>query len=470
MAIILIIDDDHLMCETMTRMVRRLGHETLAAETLAEGLALAAAHECDVVFLDVRLPDGNGLDALPKIDALTCHPEVIIMTGFGDPNGAELAIKSGAWDYIEKSSSVKEITLSLERALQYRQQKTAVAQSRTVAALKRSQIIGNSPRLNACLDLVAQAAGSDVNVFITGETGTGKELFARAVHENSQRARGNFVVVDCTALPETLVESLLFGHEKGSFTGADKARDGLVRQAHCGTLFLDEVGELPLPLQKAFLRVLQEHRFRPLGSSREVESDFRLVAATNRNLDLMVERGQFREDLLFRLRSYVIELPPLRERPEDIQELARHYADRFCERYGIAPKGFSPEFIKTLLAYSWPGNVREFVHTMERVLAAARYEATLFNKHLPTNIRIEVTRAAVENDPPAGATQTVDAVQTLPKLTDYREEVYNEAERNYLIDLMALSGQNIQEACRISGLSQSRLYALLKKHDISRGR
>jgi two-component system NtrC family response regulator len=244
----------------------------------------------------------------------------------------------------------------------------------------------------------------------------------------------------------------------------------LVRQAHCGTLFLDEVGELPLPLQKAFLRVLQEHRFRPLGSSREVESDFRLVAATNRNLDQMVERGQFREDLLFRLRSYVIELPPLRERPDDIQELARHYADRFCERYGIAPKGFSPEFIRTLLAYSWPGNVREFVHTMERVLAAARYEATLFTKHLPTNIRIEVTRAAVESDPPAGQPQATEGVQSLPKLNDYREDIYNEAEKNYLFDLMALSGQNIQDACRISGLSQSRLYALLKKHEISRGR
>jgi two-component system NtrC family response regulator len=331
-------------------------------------------------------------------------------------------------------------------------------------------IVGGSPRLQACLARGRQAAANEANVLIAGEAGTGKELLARFIHAQSQRADGTFVVVDCTALPETLVESLLFGHEKGSFTGADKARDGLVRQAHCGTLFLDEVGELPLPLQKAFLRVLQEHRFRPLGSSREVESDFRLVAATNRNLDLMVERGQFREDLLFRLRSYVIELPPLRERPDDIQELARHYADRFCERYGIAPKGFSPEFIRTLLAYSWPGNVREFVHTMERVLAAARYEATLFTKHLPTNIRIEVTRAAVESDPSAGQPQAGEGVQSLPKLNDYREDIYNEAEKNYLFDLMALSGQNIQEACRISGLSQSRLYALLKKHEISRGR
>jgi two-component system NtrC family response regulator len=266
------------------------------------------------------------------------------------------------------------------------------------------------------------------------------------------------------------VESLLFGHEKGSFTGAEKSRDGLIRQAHCGTLFLDEVGELPLMMQKAFLRVLQEHRFRPVGGSREIDSDFRLVAATNRNLEQMVERGQFREDLLFRLKSFVIELPPLRERPEDIQELARYYADRFCERYGLSPKGFSPEFINILLAYTWPGNVREFVHTMERVLSAARFEPTLFTKHLPTNIRIEVTRAAVEHDSPLAPPDSGGTVQTLLKLNDYREAVYSDAEKNYLYDLLALAGQNIPEACRISGLSQSRLYALLKKHEIARNR
>lgn len=470
MALILIIDDDNLMCDTMTRVVRRIGHDPVSASTLKEGLAMARAQEYDVVFLDVRLPDGNGLDALPLLEALPSAPEMIIMTGFGDPNGAELAIKSGAWDYIEKSSSVKEITLSLERALQYRQQKTAVAHTRKVSALKRNQIIGNSQRLNACLDLVAQASGSDVNVFITGETGTGKELFARAVHENSQRARGNFVVVDCTALPETLVESLLFGHEKGSFTGAEKAREGLVRQAHCGTLFLDEVGELPLMLQKAFLRVLQEHRFRPLGGNREIESDFRLVAATNRNLDRMVEQGQFREDLLFRLKSYVIELPPLRERLEDLQELARYYADRFCERYGLAPKGFSPEFIKSLRNYSWPGNIREFVHTMERVLSSARFEPTLFTKHLPINIRVEVTRASIERDPSFDMNLGGDMIHALPQLNDYRDAVYNDAEKNYLSDLLTVTDRNIREACRISGLSQSRLYALMKKHDMTRSK
>ncbi|MBW2688591.1 MAG: sigma-54-dependent Fis family transcriptional regulator [Deltaproteobacteria bacterium] len=470
MANILIIDDDDLMCATLSNLVQRSGHEVACAMSVHDGQKLAEIRLFDVVFLDVHLPDGNGLDLLPKLEALSPAPEVIIITGFGEPNGAELAIKSGAWDYIEKSSSAKEITLALERALQYRYEKHAVSQKHTVASLKRQSIIGSSPKLQNCLDMIAQAAGSDINVFISGETGTGKELFARAVHENSQRTRGNFVVVDCTALPETLVESLLFGHEKGTFTGAEKAREGLVRQAHCGTLFLDEVGELPLNMQKAFLRVLQERRFRPLGSSREIDSDFRLVSATNRNLDQLVKAGHFREDLLFRLRSYVIELPPLRERLEDFQELARFYADRFCDRYDLPSKGFSPDFIKTLRAYPWPGNVREFVHTMERTLASARYESTLFPKHLPTSIRVEVTRASVAQDHDFDVTLGNGTIHNLPKLHDYRDAVYNEAEKNYLHDLLALSDQNISEACHLSGLSQSRLYALMKKHEVTRDR
>jgi len=467
---ILIIDDDETMCATLARLVKRMGHVAVCTTRCAEGLAATAAEDFDVVFLDVRLPDGNGLDLLPRIEAAGSAPEVIIMTGFGDPNGAELAIKSGAWDYIEKTSSARDITLSLERALQYRLEKTALSGRHKVSALKRDRIIGTSPPLNACLDQVAQAAGSDVNVFITGETGTGKELFARAVHDNSHRAGHSFIVVDCTALPETLVESLLFGHEKGSFTGAEKARDGLVRQAHQGTLFLDEVGELPLTLQKAFLRVLQERRFRPLGSNREVESDFRLVAATNRNLDQMVHNGQFREDLLYRLRSYLIELPPLRERVEDITVLTRYHIDQFCERYHLAPKGFSPEFLEMLKSYAWPGNVRELVHTLERTLSSARFDPTLFPKHLPTPLRVQVTRANVQQETETGSTTGIASLQNLPSLHEYRESIYNDAERQYLLDLMSLTDFHIAEACRLSGLSQSRLYALLKKHEVPRSR
>ncbi|HET6418567.1 MAG TPA: sigma-54 dependent transcriptional regulator [Geobacteraceae bacterium] len=462
MANILIIDDDENMRSSLMLMVKRLGHDASCASTLREGMEKAFAQAFDLILLDVRMPDGSGLDILPDIQHSPSAPEVIIVTGFGDPDAAELAIKSGAWDYIEKGASLQQMTLPLVRALQYREGKNAI-NKKSITALKREGIVGSSQKISNCLDFVAQAASTDTTVLITGETGTGKELFARAIHSNSRRAGGNFVVVDCAALPETLVESLLFGHERGTFTGAEKAREGLILQANGGTLFLDEVGELPLAVQKSFLRVLQEHRFRPIGGSREIESDFRLISATNRDLGSMVQTNRFRDDLLFRLRSFVIELPPLRERTDDIKELLRYHLDRLCERYGLSPKGFSPEFLQTLLEYPWPGNVRELVNTLERVLASARFESTLFPKHLPTDIRVQVTRASLGHAPTFG--EDAKHVRELPPIHDFREEVYSHAEREYLRDLMSLSEGNIKEACRISGISQSRLYALLKKHN-----
>jgi len=465
---ILIIDDDELMVSSLLLMVRNQGHEVASSGSLAEGIEMAASQDFDVVFLDVRMPDGNGLEALPRLAESPAAPEVIIITGFGDPDGAELAIKCGAWDYIEKGSSVKEMNLSLERALQYRREKKTENISQSVVALKREDIYGNSPKLRACLNLVAQAAGSEASILITGETGTGKELFARAIHRNSPRATKDFVTVDCAALPETIAESLLFGHEKGTFTGAEKPREGLVRQAHGGTLFLDEVGELPLSVQKNFLRVLQERRFRPLGSSREIESDFRLVAATNRNLEEMVAKNQFRSDLLFRLRAFTIDLPPLRERTEDIKELARSHLDRLCECNSLASKGFSPEFLDALFDYQWPGNVRELANTLVRAFSAARFEPTLYPKHLPTHIRVQIMRNSVNQTSTPGNGYGANQGRRLPSIHDYREAVYAQAEKHYLQDLMSLAENDIPEACRVSGLSLSRLYALLKKHQIER--
>jgi two-component system, NtrC family, response regulator len=468
MARILIIDDEETMCSAMSLIGRRSGHETSCVKTLAEGFRKASEEDFDVIFLDVRMPDGNGLDVLPRLAQTPSKPEIIIMTGFGDPRGAELAINSGAWDYIEKGCSTKDITLSLVRALEYRKQKMSLGRQPAVVALKRESIIGNSPKLNACLDAVARAAGSDTSVLILGETGSGKELFARAVHQNSKRADKPFVVADCASLPETLVESLLFGHEKGAFTGAERTRDGLFTEANGGTIFLDEVGELPLSIQKSFLRVLQERRYRPVGSNRELESDFRLVAATNRSLDQMVQEGTFRSDLLFRLSSFVIELPPLRERKEDIKELARYYMDRFCDRYGLSPKGSCPEFMETLMSYTWPGNVREFINTMERTVIAAREEPVLFAQHLPTPIRVQVAQMGVRSQPAPEPESPAGSLIELPKLNEFRESVYTRAERQYLLDLMSMADNDIATACRLSGLSQSRLYALLKTHDVSR--
>jgi len=272
MARILIIDDDKLMCRSLSLVARQKGYEASSTNTLGEGLEKAITELFDVIFLDVNMPDGNGLEFLSKLPKLPSSPEIIIITGFGDPNGAELAIKCGAWDYLEKGASINEITLSLLRALEYREQKRIESSTNDAGLLKRDGIIGNSVRLKECLDLVAQSAICDSNVLITGETGTGKELFAKAVHQNSLRSKKNFVVVDCASLPENLIEGMLFGHEKGAFTNADQAREGLILQANGGTLFLDEIGEMPLSLQKVFLRVLQDHRFRPLGSNRELET------------------------------------------------------------------------------------------------------------------------------------------------------------------------------------------------------
>jgi len=460
MAKILIIDDDKMVCDTLSQAVKGMGHEAEYALTLGEGMEKATSGHYDVIFLDVRLPDGSGLEALPRIRELPLSPEVIIITGYGDPSGAELAIKSGAWDYMEKPLSLKVITFSLMRVLQYRDAKKG---KRSPLALKLEGIVGSSPRMKVCYELLAQAAGSDANVLITGETGTGKELFARAIHNNSSRAKKSFVVIDCTALPATLVESMLFGYEKGAFTGADRSQDGLIKEADGGTLFLDEVGELPLSLQKPFLRVLQEKTFRPIGSKKEIRSDFRLIAATNRDLDKMVEAGRFRKDLLYRLRSFIIEIPPLREHIEDVKELAIYHMAKLCEHYGVKNKGFSPEFFDALMAYDWPGNVRELINALEWALTVAINEPILFPEHLPTYIRIQLMRTKATREDPGMEEPSGRPRKELPTLKEFRKKM----DRQYLKDLLSLTQGDIKEACRISGLSRSRLYALLKEHQLT---
>lgn len=465
MANILIIDDDRLICDAVAGAVKRMGHTVICVSTLREGLKTARSEAFDIVFLDVRMPDGSGLDILPAIRETPSAPEVIIITGFGNPDGAELAIKNGAWDYIEKPCSLQAMTLPLVRALQYREEK----QNKTgLVNLKREGIIGSSRQMESCLDLVAQASGSDASVLITGETGTGKELFAWAIHKNSRRADKNFVVVDCAALPETLVESILFGYEKGAYTGADKSREGLIIQADGGTLFLDEVAELPLPTQSSFLRVLHEHRFRPIGRKEEITSNFRLIAASNRNLDDLVIRREFREDLLFRLRAFTLELPPLRGRQEDIKELIRYYVPKICEDYGIPEKRISPEFYDLPLRYHWPGNARELIHALEQAISGSPEDPVLFPQHMPTHIRVGVARASVGEGPANQKTAQGKAKppKALAKLQKFRENAIAEAERRYLKDLLLLSDGNFPKACQISGLSRSRLYALVKKYHI----
>ncbi len=463
MANVLIIDDDQAIGKMLSELVNEAGHDARYVLNLKEGLHEVASEQYDIVFLDVQLPDGNGLRALPAIRKKRSAPEVIIITGRGDPDGAELAIKNGAWDYVQKPFPAQQAILALKRVLEFRQQKKS---QKPAVAIRREGIIGNSPRMRDCLDLMAQAAGTDASVLIVGQTGTGKELFARAIHNNSLRDDKAFVVVDCATLPETLVESTLFGHEKGAFTGADRSQQGLVKQADGGTLFLDEIGELPLAIQRAFLRVLQEHRFRPVGSSREIDSDFRLIAATNRNLDQSVQTGKFRQDLLFRLRSTTIDLPPLKEHPEDIKDLAIYYIAKICDRYGIGTKGFAPEFLEVLMTYNWPGNVREMINALESSITSAREDHTLLPIHLPLQIRAQLARDSIDTQPAEDNTplRQTDAFKPPPNL----RELLDTTEKQYLQDLINFTEGNVQEACRISGLSRSRFYDRLKKYAIKR--
>ncbi len=508
MANLLLVDDDILIREALHLIARQMGHKTRGAGSLDEARDLLAQERFDVVFLDLRLPDGYGLTLMPDIKRAPSSPEVIIVTGAEDPEGAELAIKSGAWDFVQKPVTLKTITLPLTRALEYRAQKIS---KRPKTALKREGIVGASPVIEACLDLVAQAADSDASVLITGETGTGKELFARAIHANSRRSEKSFVVVDCAALPETLVESVLFGHVKGAFTGAEKERDGLILLADGGTLFLDEIGELSPSIQKTFLRVLQDGRFRPVGAKKEGQSDFRLLAATNRDLDAMAAAGSFRDDLLYRLRTMVVELPPLRQRLEDIKPLTIERMTRLCERYGLPTKGFSGEFFDALAAYNWPGNVRELFHTLERMLLSHRDQPVLYPRHLPDEIRIQALKSTASlreqeradrpeqgeafpsdaldggapgggsylEEPPvqglpadapgdarqeAGSPYLAERGAPPPPWKTYRRRCLEEGEERYLRELMRHCLGNVGRASRVSGLSPSRLYDLLRKY------
>ncbi len=482
MAQILIIDDEPRVCDMLSDLIQELGHTPYNAYTLENGHRQITEHEIDVVLLDIHLPDGNGLEAIPILKKGRNSPEVIIITGYGDPDGAELAINSGAWYYIQKKDSIQKIILSLKRVLDYR---NSVNQSQsTTKRFKRCGIIGQSQPLKQCIEKTAQAADTDANVLISGETGTGKELFAYALHANSRRADNHFVVVDCAALPESLVESTLFGHKKGAFTGADKQREGLISQADGGTLFLDEIGEMTLSLQKILLRVLQEKRYRPIGGTKEVKSDFRLVSATNRNLDQMVKEKRFRKDLLYRLRTMDVELPPLCKRKPDIKAITGKYVDEIVGHNGLKPKGIDPDVIEMLCAYDWPGNVRELIAILENAVIKAKNESILFPQHLPTSLRAEIARSdvlpkeapcvAISEDSaitePTEPVSQVTGPSFILTYKDYCREYKVSRDGIYFRKLMELADHDIETACRISGLSRTQIYTHLKKNHIPRRR
>ena len=460
---VLIIDDDEQVCKLLTRVFSKTGGQIFYKYTLKEGLATIFSDNIDIVFLDVNLPDGNGLEAIEIIKQHPAAPEIIIITGEANFDGAELAMRSKAWDYISKKGSHKDFKFALDRAFEYRKQKQL---NQLKKKIKRDAIIGESPAISTCLDKVSKAAGSDIPVVITGETGTGKELFSRAIHANSNRSHSGFVVVDCAALPEYLVESTLFGHTKGAFTGADSDKPGLMKMADKGTLFLDEIGELPLNMQKKFLRALQEKEFRPVGGKNEVKSDFRLICATHCDLSNMVEKNKFREDLYFRIFSMNIKLPPLKDREDDAAAIAQSLlAQKTASSENLCI--MSPEFLEEIRSYEWPGNVRELITTINLVCSNVGPGSTLFPHHLSSHIRAFNIRNKF-SIPDHGDTAAKNLSPDAKKVgKDLKFKAYIEQMKyDYLQALLSAAKGDIKESCRRSGLSRSQLYRLLQQHKI----
>ncbi len=458
---VLIIDDDPDICFFFETVLEEMECHTHTANRIKDAKELNGRLSFDLILLDLELPDGNGLDVIQNLMDSPSFPEVIIITGTGDARGAEIAFKYGAWDYVQKPFQLDDVYLPIERALKYRKEKLT---SRQRAPLARSRIIGESSAIQTCLEEVGKAAATDASVIITGETGTGKELFARAIHENSPRAAKPFVAVDCGALTETLIESTLFGHEKGAFTGASAKQDGLIVQADQGTLMLDEIGDMPLTMQKTFLRSLQERSVRTIGGTREIPVNIRLISATNVDLDEMVKQNLFREDLLYRIRAMDIRLPPLRERKKDIELIVLKKVHELSSHYKISAKAVSKEFLDILSANPWPGNVRQLINVLEYALASAGEDPTLVPKHLPPEFR--VSNLSFDSDNLKTAKTMVHRVfpedQQFPSLAECRETL----EKTYLKQLMNKVGGDRKAACRISGISQARLYALLKKYNL----
>jgi len=399
---ILLVEDEPAQRRLLAEFLQSLGYQVVEAASASQAVERLGSGGLDLILLDVRLPDQSGLNLLGTLRQQHPQTPVVVMTAYGDLRQAVSAIKQGATDYLAKPLDLDELAAVVADALADRtpggaSDRGVPVDEATVTRLKQllPGLVCESPAMRRVLQTVAVVAPSDVPVLITGPTGSGKEMIAQLIHRASPRAAGPLIAANCAGLPETLLESELFGHTKGAFTGADQARAGLFRAAAGGTLFLDEIGELPLHLQPKLLRALETGQIMPVGSDRPVQVDIRLVAATNRNLTEEVEAGRFREDLYYRLNVIELAVPPLVERPEDILPLARQFAQEFAG----APVRFSPQAMECLLAYSWPGNVRQLRNAIHRACLLCRGDVIL-PEHLPH--QLSALRQQAEQRPAAG--------------------------------------------------------------------
>ncbi|MCA1943903.1 MAG: sigma-54 dependent transcriptional regulator [Desulfovibrio sp.] len=454
---ILVVDDDLGHLESLALLLKGWGYAVTPATRGEEAAALVEQGPYDAVLMDVRMPGLSGVEALARIKQRNPAVPVLIMTAYSTVDVAVEALKAGAYDYLTKPLDFELVRLALDRALDHTRLKkeNASLRARLPDAFDPGCIIGVSPALQEALAMAAVAARSEATALVTGESGTGKELIARAVHANSARARRPLVPLNCAALTASLLESELFGHEKGAFTGADKRREGRILQADGGTLFLDEIGELDALIQAKLLRVLQQGELQRLGSDDVLTVDVRIIAATNRDLEAEVAAGRFRQDLFYRLNVLHIHVPALRERPEDIPLLAQHFLDTFAAKYGKSLKRFTPQAMDALVRHGWPGNVRELENAIERaaLLAAGEYVS---ERELPLALR----QAAAAPLPLQAGADTTPAPPSLAGRT------LEDVEKAAILQTLAQTGGNKSEAARLLGISRVTLHKKLQGYGV----
>lgn len=451
---ILVVDDKENML-TLFEKILGSGYELTTADDGARALSLIAARPFDVIVTDIRMPGADGFEILKAVKAHAPETEVVMMTAYASVQKAVKAIKLGAYDYIQKPFDPDDVSLIVARAVERKRLREEAASLRREleGVYVFDNIVGKTPAMRDVYELVQRAAKLDITVLLAGETGTGKELVARAIHHHSGRRDARFVAVNCGALPTELVESELFGHAKGAFTGAHAPKEGLFEEAAGGTLFLDEIGDLPSTVQVKLNRALQEKVIRRVGATTEVPVDVRVIAASHRDLKDEVQAGRFRQDLFYRLNVFPITLPPLRERREDISLLAAHFLTKYGKVHERALQRFEPEMLRALTTYSWPGNVRELENVIERAVAISD-GPTIKVDALPPEVR------GTE-----GAQLPTEVLVKMP----YREAVdlaRNRVSRDYLVALMRELGGNVTHAAERAGMERESLHRLLKRYGV----
>jgi DNA-binding NtrC family response regulator len=446
---ILIVDDEQSMCEMLDFDLRRRGFTTSWLTSADNALSFLKDEELDVLLTDLKLPGMNGIELCERCTANRPDVPVVVMTAFGSLETAVAAIRAGAYDFVTKPVDLDILALALERAVKHRalQEKVKFLSDAVNRMQPFGELIGDSPSMRKVYAQLARVADTETSILVTGESGTGKELVARALHVRSRRHAGPFVAINCAALPDTLLESELFGHKQGAFTDARQEHKGLFVQAKGGTLFLDEIGDLPMNLQPKLLRALEERTVRPLGGAAEIPIDVRIITATNQDLEAVMAGGRFREDLFYRLNVIRLAMPPLRERGSDILLLAYHFIDQFADRLGKNVTGISETAAEKLLEYSWPGNVRELRNAIERAIALTRYEK-LVVEDLPAKIR-----TYRRTDLPAGIGNDPGTFLPLAKI-----------EQRYILHVLEAVGGNRTRAAKILGLDRKTLYRKLQEY------